>query len=62
MNDGYYRITSPKGDKEIVEVYGNSTRLGSVHRLQMNYLFEEVQVFTKEELERYVNEEVTKRK
>lgn len=61
MMDGWYRITGPSGDKDVIEVFGNTSRLGSIHRLQQNYLFEEVEIFTKEELKKRIDDEVTER-
>lgn len=52
MRDGTYRISN-KREVKVVEVYQNRTHLGSVETLFKNgYSFEEVEVLTKEELEK----------
>lgn len=53
MNNGWYRITGPRGNTIVLQVMNNSTSLGRVNGLLADgCLFEEVEVFTKDELER----------
>lgn len=63
MNNGWYRITRPNGGEQMVlQVYRNNTSEGSVYSLLNQFCtFEPVEIFNQQELERYVNEELTKR-
>lgn len=60
MTDGYYRVTGPQGKvKGVVEFYRNTSSLGSVVHLQNNgNILEAVEVFTREELGRYIKERI----
>lgn len=58
MNNGWFKVIKHSGEVEVVHVYNNMTRIGSVYNLmhQERCIFEPVHILTEAELRKRCRE------